>query len=97
MLTSFVGRKFNICLLDKKISSRAIAQHDKAWCNKYDVLVATPLRLLSLVREKVVDLSKIEIIVLDEADKLFELDQSSHKSSNHKNDANDNSDDEEAK
>lgn len=32
------------------------------------------MRLLSVVREGAIDLSKIELIVLDEADKLFELD-----------------------
>lgn len=38
-----------------------------------DLLVSTPLRLLALIRSGDVDLSKIEIVVLDEADKLFEL------------------------
>jgi superfamily II DNA/RNA helicase len=38
-----------------------------------DLLVATPLRLLALIRAETIDLSKVEIVVLDEADKLFEL------------------------
>lgn len=36
--------------------------------------MATPLRLLSVVRAQAIDLSSVEIVVLDEADKLFELD-----------------------
>ena len=39
----------------------------------YDVLVTTPLRLVQVVREGGVDLSQVLTVVLDEADKLFEL------------------------
>ena len=41
--------------------------------NGVDLLVSTPLRLLALIHSGEIDLSKIEIVVLDEADKLFEL------------------------
>ena len=41
---------------------------------KYDMLISTPMRLLSVIRENAIDLSKVEIIVLDEVDKLFEVD-----------------------
>ena len=38
-----------------------------------DVLVATPGRLLDLISSKAVQLSKVEILVLDEADKMLSL------------------------
>lgn len=38
-----------------------------------DILIATPGRLLDLVSQKVVDLSKIEILVLDEADRMLDM------------------------
>jgi ATP-dependent RNA helicase DDX52/ROK1 len=43
-------------------------------------MVATPLRLVALIREQCIDLSKVEVIVLDEADKLLDID--SHQRSN---------------
>lgn len=41
--------------------------------DKVDILVATPLRLKSLIEKKRCNLSAVRYLVLDEADKLFEM------------------------
>lgn len=41
--------------------------------NGADILIATPGRLLDLVSQKVVDLSHVEIFVLDEADRMMDM------------------------
>ena len=38
-----------------------------------DVLVATPGRLLDLAQQRAVDLSKIQVLVLDEADRMLDM------------------------
>jgi ATP-dependent RNA helicase DDX52/ROK1 len=52
---------------------------------KYDILIATPLKLVSLIRADAIDLSRVEMIIMDEADKLLELE----KTFANKNDVND--------
>ena len=66
-----LGRRIKITLL-KKLTS-ASSSNRKDTLLGVDLLIATPLRLLSLLREEVIDLSQVEMVVLDEADKLFEL------------------------
>ncbi|PPS01898.1 hypothetical protein GOBAR_AA18753 [Gossypium barbadense] len=38
-----------------------------------DILISTPLRLSSAIKKRKLDLSRVEYLVLDESDKLFEL------------------------
>lgn len=41
--------------------------------NGVDIIVATPGRLLDLIQQKIVSLSAIEILVLDEADRMLDM------------------------
>lgn len=41
--------------------------------SKVDILLANPLRLESMTREAKIDLGHVETVILDEADKLFEM------------------------
>ncbi|EXC16265.1 DEAD-box ATP-dependent RNA helicase 57 [Morus notabilis] len=62
------GCKFCIKLMSKQRVKRA--DLSKFSC---DILISTPLRLKLAIRKKHIDLSKVEYLVLDESDKLFEL------------------------
>src|SRR5699024_3545717 len=38
-----------------------------------DILVATPGRLVDLIGQRIIDISKIEIMILDEADRMMDM------------------------
>ncbi|KAF0906434.1 hypothetical protein E2562_011432 [Oryza meyeriana var. granulata] len=62
------GRKFYIKLMTKDLSKSG--NFKDMHC---DILVSTPLRLDHAVQKRDLDLSRVEYLVLDESDKLFEL------------------------
>lgn len=51
----------------------AFAQQQRAFAQGGDIVVATPGRLLSLIRSTKVDLSGIDYLVLDEADRMLDI------------------------
>ncbi|KAK1320876.1 DEAD-box ATP-dependent RNA helicase 57 [Acorus calamus] len=62
------GGKLKIKLMTKELSRSG--DFMKMAC---DILVSTPRRLEYAIRKKKLDLSRVEYLVLDESDKLFEL------------------------
>ncbi|BAT96670.1 hypothetical protein VIGAN_08364500 [Vigna angularis var. angularis] len=62
------GKKFGIKLMTKNLLRNV--DFSKFSC---DILISTPLRLRFSIKKKKIDLSRVEFLVLDESDKLFEL------------------------
>lgn len=62
------GKKFYIKLMTKQLAKGA--DFSKFPC---DILISTPFRLQYAITKRKLDLSKVEFLVLDESDKLFEL------------------------
>ena len=73
------GRKLGIKVLNKTIMNQALDASNNAGgggggvLNRASLLITTPMRLLVLLRAKAVDLSTVEVVIMDEVDKLFEL------------------------
>lgn len=70
-----IGRKLRISLLTQAGATKAAtlsgADHECALAD-YDVVISTPMRLVALLRQGAISLSRVELVVLDEADKLFD-------------------------
>lgn len=62
------GQAFRTCLLTNvtKKTSETLAK------KKFDILITTPLRLVHAIQHEEVDLHRVEMLVLDEADRLLE-------------------------
>ncbi len=69
------GRKMRVCLLTKAGAAKAAAAagvDSKKALAGYDIVVSTPMRLVALIRERAISLASVEMLILDEADKLFD-------------------------
>ncbi|KAK6463966.1 ATP-dependent RNA helicase ROK1 [Scheffersomyces coipomensis] len=64
------GKKLNIAILSKSLANKL--NHKIINGSKYDIIVTTPLRLIDIVKKGNLDLSKVEQLIIDEADKLFD-------------------------
>lgn len=64
------GKRLRLRLMTKAVGAGVDFTSGGSPC---DVLVSTPLRLSRMSEEKKADLSRVQHLVLDEADKLFEL------------------------
>lgn len=60
--------RFRSCLLTKGVAAKGSTPPSGV----FDVLVATPLRLLRMIRDGSVDLRRVSTLVFDEADRLFD-------------------------
>ncbi|KCV69704.1 hypothetical protein H696_04112 [Fonticula alba] len=65
------GRNFRVCVLTK--ASAAGSKEQQVLSKRFDILITTPMRLVHLIQQKAVDLTKLEHLVLDEGDRLLEL------------------------
>lgn len=64
------GKKLKIAILSKQLAAKI--NNNIINSSKYDIIVSTPLRLIDLVKKEKIDLSKVEQLIIDEADKLFD-------------------------
>jgi ATP-dependent RNA helicase DDX52/ROK1 len=60
------------CKLLTKATAAQVADVQNSLSKKYDVLVSTPARVVSLLQARALDLSTVQVCIIDEADKLFE-------------------------
>lgn len=63
-------RPLQIALLSKSLSAKL--RNKVISDKKYDIIVSTPLRLIDVVKNEALDLSKVQHLIFDEADKLFD-------------------------
>ena len=63
-------RPLQVALLSKSLSSKL--KNKVISEDKYDIIISTPLRLITVVQEEALNLGKVKHLIFDEADKLFD-------------------------
>ncbi len=76
-LSLSLGKKFRVMLLTKASASiasgRGTGEHEGEMVGQQkDIIISTPQRLVHLLKDEEFPLDKLEMLVLDEADKLLE-------------------------
>ena len=68
----FLGKKkpLSVALLSKSLSAKL--KNKVVSDKKYDIIISTPLRLIEVVKQEALDLSRVKHLIFDEADKLFD-------------------------
>ncbi|KAF0972297.1 hypothetical protein FDP41_009200 [Naegleria fowleri] len=51
----------------------AVRDNHKFQSKRNDILISTPMRLLTMIKNGIIDLTNVEMLVFDEADRLFDL------------------------
>lgn len=64
------GTSYKAAFLNKALLNQWKSEAPKRF---HDILVTNPLRLIHAVENKIIDLSSVQSLILDEADKLFDL------------------------
>lgn len=73
------GKDWKIRLNDQSAAdseggeSHAVRDNHKFQSKRNDILISTPMRLLSMIKSGIIDLTNVEMLVFDEADRLFDL------------------------
>ena len=67
-----MGKKkpLSVALLSKSLSAKL--KNKVVSDKKYDIIISTPLRLIEVVKQEALDLSRVKHLIFDEADKLFD-------------------------
>ncbi|KAK5576928.1 hypothetical protein RB653_001865 [Dictyostelium firmibasis] len=63
------GKPFRICVLSKNLHNQSTNEN---LIKNFDILITTPLRLVYLIKENLLSLNRVEYLVFDEADRLFD-------------------------
>ena len=65
-----IGKKFRATVLSKANTGQGTFGANGS--QRFDLVIATPLRLVTMLREEQISLGALKCLVMDEADKLFE-------------------------
>lgn len=64
------GLNLKTSILSKQLANKLVEKQVNS--DKYDIIVTTPLRLIDLIKKEAINLTKVQNLIIDEADKLFE-------------------------
>ncbi|MDP2304032.1 MAG: DEAD/DEAH box helicase [Ignavibacteria bacterium] len=68
-----IGKYIQLSILSILGGMNYIKQQSKLQNEVCDILICTPGRLIDFMKKRIVDLSKIEILIIDEADRMLDM------------------------
>ena len=78
----YTKNDLKVVMVNKKLLKNYIQSSESTPMGRVDIMISTPMRFLMIHKSNLIDISMIEVMILDEVDKLFDIETDNREAKN---------------